>query len=215
MRREKGGGGVHEASKDVTYNVLETKLNLNLNAQTLEKLNESRKTMIVDLAKGLLKEMEQIMSGSVEKTEALEQITEALEQMEKIRNDENKICNDDDEEKDTEPEEEPSESNFFYKLRTAKAEDYHDYHKFHQAINMLFKECQKMRNSKGFLEMSMEKGVSETDAYNNLGISRHQLLESTQLTDYHRVQEMKIVDVTTTHVYFRLQPADTVRYPKA
>jgi len=57
MRREKAASGGE-------YNVLEIKLNVNLNAQTLEQLRESRKTTAVEIARGLLQESEQLLSGN-------------------------------------------------------------------------------------------------------------------------------------------------------
>ena len=53
-----------EAEKIYCLNVLEIKLNLNLNALTLEQLRESRKSIAVDFARGLLQESEELMSGN-------------------------------------------------------------------------------------------------------------------------------------------------------
>ena len=57
LRREK-------TESNFEHNVLETKLNVNLNAQTLEQLRESRKTTVFDIARGLVQESEQLLSGN-------------------------------------------------------------------------------------------------------------------------------------------------------
>ena len=64
MRREIFHTAEGEDAKMYSLNVLEIKLNLNLNALTLEQLELSRKTTAIEFACGLLQESEGLLSGS-------------------------------------------------------------------------------------------------------------------------------------------------------
>ena len=64
MRREIFHAADGEEKKKYDINVLEIKLNLNLNARTLEELRESRKTIAIDFARGLLQDSEGLLSGN-------------------------------------------------------------------------------------------------------------------------------------------------------
>ena len=64
MRREIFHADDGKEGKIYYVNVLEIKINLNLNALTLEQLRESRKTMAIDFARGLLQESEGLLSGN-------------------------------------------------------------------------------------------------------------------------------------------------------